>query len=103
MKDKKNIIELSSDESVQRVLKVNSNYAMVTSSDYSYSVVSLSKTLYPYMLNTGFYPGRLARSAQKISLTKTSLYNFDLLKPHFYSKTGFYRGIDHFLICQNKT
>ena len=37
------------------------------------------------------YTGRLT------CITKTRLYNFDLLKPHFYIvKTGVYRGIYYF-------
>ena len=34
-------------------------------------------------------------------ITKTYLYNFDPLKPHFYiSKTGVYRGIQYFISAQ---
>ena len=30
------------------------------------------------------------------TIMKTNLYNFDPLKPKFYSKTGVYRGIHYF-------
>ena len=39
-----------------------------------------------------------------VSITKTSLYNIDPLKPHFiYSKIGVYRGIHYFSYFCSKT
>ena len=37
------------------------------------------------------------------STTKTCLYKYDPLKPHLYSKTGVYKGIDYFSYFCSKT
>ena len=44
------------------------------------------------------------QTVKKVFITKTCLYNFDPLKPHFlYSKTGVYKGILYFSFFCSKT